>query len=236
MIIKLLPIAVTVALAATTTLGGMQRGKPQQPPPPPSTYSATLGPSIYDNPTSTGNPEDYPDGSRDGLKSAGHLSLASTDLIGSITGPNNNDNFIGTIGGPINGLVITGVDELPDWFDSGDPCQEDKVDQLRALGLVGSPLSGSLTWSFGELGGSLKGNPRIDWHLDGVMDSAGAPWSLEGHSGSSRPIFFPLFESGSTEGNFTVTVEGSVIDFVGPTMTVRKCRADFTMTLTKVSP
>ncbi len=230
---KLLPTALTVALAATTTIAGMQKGKPSPPPPPPSTYAATLGPSIHDDPASTGNAEDYPDASQDGLKPAGHLLLPAADLIGSIAGPNRNGNFTGSIGGHIDGLVVTGVDELPDWLDSGDPCQADEVAQLRSLGLVGSPLSGSLTWTFGELGGSLKSKPRIDWQLNNVMDSGGATWSLSGHSGSSRPEFFPVFELGSTASDLTVTVEGSVVSFVGPTMSVMKCRTDFTMTLTK---
>ena len=231
---KLLPTAVTVALA-TTTLVGMQKGKPGPPPPPPSTYSVTLGPSIHDDPASTGHQEDYPDASQDGLQSAGHLILPATNLAGTIAGPNRNGNFTGSISGAISGLVVTGVDELPDWFDGGDPCQEDEVAQLRALGLVGAPLSGNLTWTFGELTGSLKGNPRIDWQLTGVMDSVGATWSLAGHTGGARPQFFPVFEPGSTADNLTVTVESSVVDFVGPTMTVSKCRTDFTMTLAKVS-
>jgi hypothetical protein len=240
-----LPTAVTVVIAAfmvtlgpspaTTAVAGMQKGKPTPPPPPPSTYSVTLGPSIYDDPTSTGNEEDHPDGSLDGLKSAGHLELPASNLSGSFSGPNSNGNFMGTIGGPIAGLVITGVDELPDWYAEGNPCQENEVLQLRALGLVGAPLSGTLTWTFKQLTGSLKTKPRIDWRLDGVMDSQGATWSLVGHSGSTNPEFFPFYEAGSTGDDLIATVENSAIDFLGSTMTVLKCRTDFTMTVTKVS-
>jgi hypothetical protein len=212
----------------------MQKGKPQPPPPPPSSYSVSFEPSIDDDPNSTGNQADYPDSSHDGLKSAGNLSLPATDLTGSISGPNKNGNFIGTIGGPISGLVITGVDELPDWFADGDPCQPDEVSQLMALGLVGSPLSGTLTWTFTELTGSLKGKPRTDWRLDGILDAQGATWSIVGDSGSIRPEFFPYFEPGSTANDLVATVEGSVLEFIGPTMTVRKCRTDFTMRVTKV--
>jgi hypothetical protein len=195
----------------------------------------TLGPSIYDDPTSTGSEADHPDNSLDGLQSAGHLLLPATDLTGSISGPNSNNNFMGTISGAVSGLVITGVDELPDWYASGDPCQESEVSQLTALGLVNSPVSGSLTWTFKQLTGSLKTKPQIEWRLDGVMDAQGATWSFVGHSGSSNPAFFPFYEPGSNADNLTATVESSVVDFVGPLMTVRKCRTDFTVALTKVA-
>ena len=195
--IKPLPTTVTVALAAfflamsspaTTNLAGMQKGKPQPPPPTPSTYSATLGASIHNDAASTGNEADYPDHSQDGLKSPGHLFLPAVDLTGSIAGPNRNGNFTGTLGGNITGLVISHVDELPDWFDGGNPCQENEVATLRDLGLVGSALNGTLDWRFGELAGSLKGNPRIDWRLDGVMDArapAGHLWETAAARGLS---------------------------------------------------
>ena len=243
--IKQLSSALTITFAAllivfappraASTVAGMQKGKPT-PPPQPSSYSGALGPSIYDDPDSLGTEEDYPDASRDGLKPAGYLSLPTGDFTGAITGPNKNGNFIGAIGGPITGLVITGVAELPDWYDGGNPCQENEVSQLTNLGLVGSALSGNLTWTFSELGGSLKGNPRIDWQLEGVVDSQGMTWSLAGHSGGLRAQFFPLFEPASTADNLTVTVEGSVVDFIGPSMSVLQCRADFTMTLIKTAP
>ncbi len=243
--------AMTVALAASfvvlnppspvatlAPLEAAQKGKPKPPPPPPpppSTYEATLGVSIHDDPTSTGAPEDYPDASQDGLKPAGFVSLPSASLTGSIAGPNGYGNFTGTVAGAISGLTITGVAELPDWFDGGDPCQEPQVANLIALGLVGAPVSGDLSMTFTELGGSSKGTPHITWSLGGVLDLQAATWTLQGHSGRARSQFAPVYESGSTATNLTVTVEGSVIDFVGPTFTVLKCRADYTMTLMKVS-
>ena len=241
---RLLP-AMTVVLAASFVLNppspvatfapleAAQKGKPQ-PPPPPSTYEATLRPSIHDDPTSTGEPQDYPDASQDGLKPAGYLSLPSALLVGSIAGPNGSGNFTGTIAGVISGLTITGVAELPDWFDGGDPCQDADIAELTTRGLVGAPVGGHLSMTLTELGGSLKGTPHIMWSLSNVLDLQGAAWTLQGHSGRSRSQFAPVFEPGSTAASVTVTVEGSVIDFVGPTSSVLKCRADYTMTLVKL--
>ena len=84
-----------------------------------------------------------------------------------------------------------------------------------------------------ELKGHLQTAVELEWSV--IPPYLCATWSLAGHSGSSRSQFFPVAEPGSTADNLTVTVEGSVIDFVGPTMSVLKCRADYPMTLAKVS-
>jgi hypothetical protein len=224
------PVTPEIAMEAAA-----QKGKPKPPPPPPATYAMTLGPSIHDDPTSTGNAEDFPDQSQDGLKPAGYLSLPAAMLVGSIAGPNGYENFTGTMSGAITGLTITGVAELPDWFDGGDPCQDNEIAELTSLGLVAAPVDGTLSMTLTELGGSLKGTPHITWSLGNVLDAAGATWTLQGHSGRSRAQFAPVYEPGSTAANLTVTVEGSIVDFVGPTFSVLKCRADYTMTLAKVS-
>lgn len=244
---RVLPLTTVILAAALVALNppapgtatgfveaASQKGKPKPPPPPPSTYSAALGSSIHDDAASTGNAEDYPDASQDGLKPAGYLSLPFASLTGSIAGPNGYGNFTGTIAGAINGLTITGVDELPDWFDGGDPCQEPEVAQLVGLGLVGAPLDGQISITFTELTGSQKGTPHITWSLSGAVDNQGGMWSLAGHSGRSRAQFAPVYEPGSTAADLTVTVEGSVVDFVGPAFSVFKCRADYTMSLAKV--
>lgn len=233
----------------TSGLGAGQdvqaKGKPQ-PPPPPSSYTVSLGPSIHDDAASSypGSPGTHPDASQDGLPSPGVLLLSSTALSGQLAGPNSNGNFTGSLSGMASGFTITDTAELPDWYDSGDPCQDsqdgdvttgfDDVDMLRNLGLVGpgTSLSGDLSIEFGQLTGPNKREPRAEWQLANVL-AGGQTWTLQGRSGASRAEFFPAYESGSTADDLTVTVENSRIDFVGPTTTVHLCRADFTMTVSK---
>jgi hypothetical protein len=200
----------------------LAKGKPKPPsePPPASVYSLAF--------TATDDP------GGDGLPSPGHLELLGGDAEGAV-GVSGSGFPQGTVTGAIAGLTITSVAELPDWYAEGDPCQEPDIDLLVQAGVVGSPVGGSLTLTFSEFTSRLgPGSPRatypeIVWELTG----AGGGWTIRAESGGSTEAFFPVY---SSVGDTTVaTVENSVIDFIGPSFSVFKCRVDYTVTLTKQS-
>ena len=257
---KIIPVLLATSVAAwacsespvsptRSGIGGSQdalaKGKPPNddppPPPPPAEYTMTLSASINEDPA---GPSEYEgtgpfpaDDSQDGLPSPGHFTLGATPLTGNLSGPTADGHFEGTFTGSVSGLSISHVGELPDWFSGGDPCQPVEVNQLIADGLVGpnSSLGGAFTLTLSEF--TLKGSPgtrgtfpRVEWTLDGVAGG----WSLTGRNGNTRHNVFPVYEPGGSPDGVVVTVENSVINFIGPTYSVTSCRVDFTMTLTKV--
>ena len=175
----------------------------------------------------------------DGYPSPGHVS-GSGPVQGWITGPNTSGFFKVSAAGAFT-LSLSDVDELPDDAAGGDPCTEQEQDYLRSIGLVAAPVSGSLTLTIGEdTTGSVQG-PTMAWELGGILVEPGYTWKITGASGSTNPLFKPVFEPGSTNTNLTVTLENGRAHFTrypnggGKPRSDRfiACRTDFTMVMTK---
>lgn len=197
----------------------LAKGKPQPPSEPPPAASYDLLFAATDDP------------GHDGLPSPGHLELTAGQVSGAI-GLSGAGFPQGSVAGSVTDLTITNVAELPDWYAEGDPCQQPDIDLLISAGVVGSPMTGNLSLTFSEfksrLGPGLPRStyPEIVWEL-----TVAGGWTIRAESGGSTEAFFPVY---SSVGDTTVaTVENSVIDFIGPSFSVFKCRVDYTVTLTK---
>ena len=193
--------------------------------PSPSPHQLSFGPAIE----------------HDGYSSPGHV--AGSGLVqGWITGPNTSGFYKASAAGAFT-LSLSDVDELPDEAAGGDPCTEPEQDYLRLIGLVAAPVSGSLTLTIGEdTTGSVQG-PTMAWELSGIQVGlqTGYTWKITGASGSTNPLFKPVFEPGSSNMNLTVTLENGRAHFTRYPNGGGKprsdqfiaCRTDFTMVMTK---
>lgn len=200
--------------------------------PTPSAHLLSFGPSIGPAPNGY-----------DGYPSPGYVS-GSGGVQGWITGPNSAGFFKASAAGGFT-ITISDVDELPDEASGGDPCTEPEQDYLRGLGLVAASVSGTLTLTIDEdTTGSVRG-PTLAWELGNIQVASqpGYTWKILGASGSTNPLFKPIFDPSSTNTNLTVTVENGRAHFYRyPNVTTRKstsadqfiaCRTDLTMVMTK---
>ena len=120
---------------------------------------------------------------------------------------------------------------------------EPEQDYLRSIGLVAAPVAGALTLTIGEdTQGSVTG-PTLAWELGNVQVASqpGYTWKITGASGSTNPLFRPIFDPGSSDANLTVTLENGRAHFSRFPNGGRKpsadqfiaCRTDFTLVMTK---
>ena len=177
----------------------------------------------------------------DGYPSPGFVS-GSGPAQGWITGPNTAGYFKASAAGSFS-MTISDVDELPDDAAGGDPCTEPEQNYLRSIGLVAAPVSGALTLTIGEdTQGSVTG-PTLAWELGNVQVASqpGYTWKITGASGSTNPLFRPIFDPGSSVAALTVTLENGRAHFSRFPSGGRKpsadqfiaCRTDFTLVMTK---
>jgi hypothetical protein len=141
-------------------------------------------------------------------------------------------------------MTISDVDKLPEDAAGGDACTDAEETYLRDIvNLVGDPVTGALTLTIDEdTQGSVTG-PTLTWEL-GNIQVAGQPdytWKITGGSGSTNPLFKPIFDPSSTNTNLTVTVENGRARFFRFPNGGKKpnadqyiaCRTDFTLVMTK---
>jgi hypothetical protein len=181
----------------------------------------------------------FGDPGSDGYPSPGHIQATTTaaGLQGWITGPNAAGYYKASAVGAYT-LLITDVSDIPD--GDGSPCTEAQQTMLRDGGVLATPVSGSFALTVGEdITGSLQ-RPILSWDLTNVAGAGGYTWKIFGRSGSVNPLFYPQFDPASSTTSLIVTVENSAIDFQRfpagsrkADLIVGKCRADFTMRMTK---
>ena len=198
--------------------------------PTPTAHLLTFGPSIGPPPNGY-----------DGYPSPGHLSGSNT-VSGWITGPNAAGYFKASAAGGFT-MTISDVDKLPDDAAGGDPCTEPEQDSLRAIGLVAAPVAGVLTLTIDEdAQGSVTG-PTLAWELGNIQVASqpGYTWKITGASGSTNPLFRPVFDPASTNSSLTVTLENGRAHFSRFPNGGRKpsadqfiaCRTDFTLVMSQ---
>lgn len=219
-----LPTSPSAGGGAASTPGA--DAKPGGGSPTPTAHTLSFGPSI---------------GNYDGYPSPGHIS-GSGPVSGWITGPNLAGFYKASAAGTFT-MTISDVDELPDDAAGGDPCTEPEQDYLRSIDLVAAPVSGALTLTIDEdTTGSVTG-PTLAWELGNIQVASqpGYTWKITGGSGSTNPLFKPIFDPSSTNTNLTVTVENGRARFYRFPDGGRKpsadqyiaCRTDFTLVMTK---
>jgi hypothetical protein len=222
------PVSPSEAGAVPT---GRSEAKPGPVTPTPSAHMLSFGPSIFGDP------------GYDGYPSPGYVSASPQSVQGWITGSSAAD-FKASAAGTYT-MTITDVDELPDDASGGDPCTEPEQDYLRSLGLVAASVTGSLTLTIDQdTTGSVQG-PKLAWELGNiqVLSQPGYTWKILGASGSTNPLFKPVFDPSSTNTNLTVNVEnGRAHYYRYPNVNSKKqpsadqfiaCRTDLTMVMTK---
>jgi hypothetical protein len=238
-----------VAASVLAISGGLQAGCADQPASPSAILPAPAGSTgglakPGGGPASTTHDlsfegSTFGDPGSDGYPSPGRIEASTTaaGLQGWITGPNASGYYKASATGAYT-LLITDVSDIPD--GDGDPCTEAQQTMLRDSGVLAVPVSGSFVLTVGEYTVGSANRPVVNWELTNVSGGPGYTWKLLGHSGSVNPLFYPQFDPASSTTSLVVTVENSVIDFQRfvtgarkPDLLVGKCRADFTMRMTK---